>query len=149
MEIGVLDGENAKKMIEVAIQNFPPEKVEYYGFDFFIGASLHQVGERLKRTRCKFRLFKGDTIDTLPEAVKTLPKIDLIFIDGGKSYTEAESDWENSKILMHDGTAVFVHNYEFSGVRRMVDSIPEEQYQVEIIHPPFDSNTALIRKIQQ
>ena len=146
MEIGVLNGENARTMVEVAIRNFPPEEVEYYGFDFFNGYEYHEVEQKLKKTGCRFKLFKGDTVDTLPEAVKALPRMDLIFIDGGKSYTEARSDWENSKTLMHDGTAVFVHNYEFSGVRRMVDNISRDEYQVKIIHPRSDSDTALIKK---
>ena len=146
MEIGVLNGENAIAMIKVATQNFPPEKVEYYGFDLFDGSRFHQVAEDLEKTGCRFRLFKGDTVDTLPEAAKTLPKMDLIFIDGGKSYTEAKSDWENSKALMHDGTAVFVHNYGFPGVKRMVDSISRDEYQVKIIRPSSDSDTALIKR---
>ena len=146
MEIGVLNGENARTMVEVAIKNFPPEEVEYYGFDFFRGYSSHEVGQKLRGTGCKFKLFKGDIMDTLPKAVKALPKMDLIFIDGGKSYREANSDWENSKILMQDGTAVFVHNYYFSCVRRMVDNISRDEYQVKIIHAPSDSDTALIKK---
>jgi hypothetical protein len=47
---------------------------------------------------------------------------------------------------MHDRTAVFVHNIDFSGVRRMVDTISGEDYQVKIIHAPFDADTALIKK---
>jgi hypothetical protein len=35
MEIGVYNGENAVSMVETAIQIFPPQEVEYYGFDFF------------------------------------------------------------------------------------------------------------------
>ena len=146
MEIGVLNGENAKTMVEAVIQNFPPEEAEYYGFDFFNGSSLHEVEQKLEKIGCKFKLFKGDTADTIPRAVKTLHKMDLIFIDGGKSYAEAKSDWENSKTLMHDGTAVFVHNYYFPGVKRMVEGIPRDKYQVKIIHPPNDSDTALIKK---
>ncbi len=149
MEIGVFNGDNAETMIEMATQNSPPEEVEYYGFDFFSGANFRRVEQKLEKTRCKFKLFKGDTLDTIPEAVKTLPKMDLIFIDGGKSYAEAKSDWENSKTLMHDGTAVFVHNYEFPGVRKMVDNIPRDEYRVRIISSPSDSDTALIKKSQQ
>jgi len=40
MEIGVLDGENAKTMIENARKIFSPEEIEYYGFDFFSGSSF-------------------------------------------------------------------------------------------------------------
>lgn len=146
MEVGVLNGENARTMVEIAIQNFPPEEVEYYGFDFFSGPNFQRVEQKLERIGCKFKLFKGDTLETIPEAIKTLPKMDLIFIDGGKSYTEAKSDWENSRTLMHDGTAVFVHNYEFLGVRRMIDNIPKDKYHVKIISSPYDSDTALIKK---
>jgi predicted O-methyltransferase YrrM len=147
MEIGVLNGENAITMVKTAIQKSPPEEVEYYGFDFFSGHEFHEVGKKLEKTRCKFKLFKGDTIETLPTAVKTLPKMDLIFIDGDKSYTTAKSDWENSKTLMHDGTTVFVHNYEFSGVRRTVESISRDEYQVKIINVPSEGDIALIKKI--
>lgn len=146
MEIGVLNGDNAKTMVEAALFNVPPEEVEYYGFDFFRGSSYHEVRRKLQETGCKFTLFKGDTVDTFPQAVKTLPHMDVIFIDGGKSYREAKSDWENAKTLMHDGTAVFVHNYDFPGVGRMVDTISRDKYQVKIIRAPFDSDTAFITK---
>jgi len=146
MEIGVLNGENAKTMIEVAVRKVSPEEIEYFGFDFFDDFKFQQVRQKLEKTGCKFQLFKGDTTYTLPEVVKTLPKMDLIFIDGGKSYAEAKNDWEHSETLMHNETAVFIHNYYFSGVKRMVDNISREKYRVEIIHPPNDSDTALVKK---
>jgi len=145
MEIGVADGENARNMVRVAMQNFLPEEVEYYGFDLLEGNRMEQVREKLEETGCKFKLFKGDSVKTLPKVVKNLPKMDLIFIDGGHSYTTVKNDWENSKTLMHDETAVFFHNYDFSGPKRVVDSISREEYQVEIIHPPSDCDTALVQ----
>ncbi|MEM2885911.1 MAG: class I SAM-dependent methyltransferase [Thermoproteota archaeon] len=146
MEIGVLDGENARKMVEVAIKNAPVKDVEYYGFDFFDGSSFNQVRQKLGKAGCKFKLFKGDTVDTLPRAAKGLPKMDLIFIDGGKSYAEAKSDWEWSKTLMHDGTAIFIHNCYFPGVKRVVDEIPRDEFEVEILRPTDDSDTAMVKK---
>lgn len=146
MEIGVFNGDNARSMIETAIQNVPPSNVEYYGFDLFADHSSRQVRQKLEKTGCKFKLVEGNTLQTLPKAVKILPKMDLIFIDGGKSFSEAQSDWENSKTLMHDETAVFVHNYGFSGVRRMVDNIPRDKYHVRIIHTPSEGEIALVNK---
>ena len=146
LEIGVYNGENAKMMVETALQNASPNEVEYYGFDFFWHSRIQEVREKLSKTGCNITLVKGNTENTLPKTVRTLPKMDLIFIDGGKSYREAKSDWEHSKTLMHDGTAVFVHNYYFSGVRKMVDNISRDEYQVKIIHTPYDSDTALINK---
>jgi predicted O-methyltransferase YrrM len=149
MEIGVADGENARAMVMVALRNFSHEEVEYYGFDFFGGdndSRLEQVRQKLRETGCKFELFKGDSGETLPMEVKTLPKMDLIFIDGGHSYATVKSDWENSRSLMHDETAVFFHNYDFSGPRRAVDNISREEYQVKIIHPPSDYDTAFVKK---
>ena len=135
-------------MVEAAIQDIPSQKVEYYGFDFFSNNSTSRVGRRLDETGCRYRLYKGNTMDTFPEAAKTLPKMDLVFIDGGKSYREAMSDWENSALLMHDGTGVFIHNVGFSGVGKMVDEIPRDRYEVEIFNAPSEGSVALIRKKQ-
>ena len=85
-------------------------------------------------------------MDTVHEAAKTLETMDIIFIDGGKSFKEAWSDWEGSSKLMHEGTGVFVHNVDFSGVGKMVDSIPEDRYDVEVFYPRFEGKVALIRK---
>jgi predicted O-methyltransferase YrrM len=146
MEIGVYMGDNAVKMVETAIQNFPPNEVEYYGFDFFSYNSSLQVERKLKKTECKYRLFEGNTLDTLPEAVKFLPEMDLIFIDGGKSFTVAKSDWENSKLLMYDKTGVFVHNVDFSGVRNMVANVSRDKFQVELFYMPSEGEVAIIKK---
>jgi len=146
LEIGVYNGENAINMVETAIQNVPPQEVEYFGFDFFSYYSSSEVGRKLEKTGCKFKLYEGNTLETLPKAVKSLPEMDLVFIDGGKSFTVAVSDWENSKFLMHDGTGVFVHNAGFSGVRRMVENIPRDKYQVKIFRAPSEGLVALIKK---
>lgn len=146
MEIGVANGENARAMVKVAIRSFSPEEVEYYGFDYFEGNRMKQVRRKLEETGCKFKLFKGDSVETLPKATQTLPKMDLIFIDGGHSYETVKCDWENSRFLMHDATAVFFHNYGFSGVKRLIDNISREEYQVEIIHPPSDYSTAFVKR---
>ena len=146
MEIGVADGENGRTMVMVASRNFQAKEVEYYGFDMFGGKDDSQMNQKLEKTGCKFRLFKGDSAKTLPKVVKNLPLMDLIFIDGGHSYATVKSDWENAKSLMHDETAVFFHNYDFSGPKRVVDDISREEYRVEIIHPPRDYATALVRK---
>jgi predicted O-methyltransferase YrrM len=149
MEIGVADGENAKTMVMVASQNFPLYEVEYYGFDTFGGkddSQIRRVREKLEKTGCRFKFFKGDSVNTLPKVVKDLPLMDLIFIDGGHSYETVRSDWENSRFLMHQDTAVFFHNYDFSGVKTVVDSISREEHRVEILYPPGDYATALVKK---
>jgi predicted O-methyltransferase YrrM len=146
LEIGVYNGENARSMVKAAAKNAAPHEVEYHGFDFFSHYSASRVGRRLDETGCRYRLIEGDTMETLPEAVKTLPLMDIIFIDGGKSYRESVSDWENSSLLMHDGTGVFVHNVGFMGVGRMVEGISRDDYQVEIFYAPAEGSVALIRK---
>jgi hypothetical protein len=47
---------------------------------------------------------------------------------------------------MHNETAVFFHNYDFSGPKMVVDNISREEYQVKIIHPKSDYDTALVKK---
>ena len=147
MEIGVYTGENAVSMVETAMQKARvPQEVEYYGFDFFSRSGSDQVGRQLEELGCQFRLYEGNTLDTLPTSVESLPKMDLIFIDGGKSSMEAMSDWENCELLLHDGTGVFVHNVDFPGVHRMVDKVGRDKYQVEVFEAPSEGRVALITK---
>ncbi len=149
MEIGVADGENARSMVMVALRNFSPDEVEYYGFDLFgrvDDGRMELVRQKLKGTGCTFKLFKGDSMETLPREVETLPKMDVIFIDGGHSYATVKSDWKNSRSLMHNETAVFFHNYDFTGVSRVVDDISREEYLVKVIHPSSDPDTAFAKK---
>jgi predicted O-methyltransferase YrrM len=146
MEVGVYNGDNALSMIQAAIRMSPASEVDYYGFDFFSSYSTDRIKQKLGETGCKLFLFEGNTLDIVPGAAKTLPTMDLIFIDGGKSFQEAWSDWDASSKLMHEGTGVFVHNVGFSGVGRMVESIPRGSYDVEILRPRFEGKVALIRK---
>ena len=145
MEIGVYNGENAVSMIDTAVKIHPADEVEYYGFDFFSSYNTERIGKKLEALGCKYRLFKGNTMDTVPEAAKFLPLMDLVFIDGGKSYREAVSDWEGSSRLMHERTGVFVHNVGFSGVGRMVDDIPRIRFNVEIFHEQYEGRVARIK----
>jgi len=147
MEIGVFNGENAVNMIKTACKIHPASEVEYYGFDFFSYHTTQRIGQKLEELGCKYRLFEGNTLNTVPEAAKSLPVMDLIFIDGGKSFREAWSDWEGSSRLMDEGTGVFVHNVGFSGVGRMVDDIPRNKFSVEIFFPQYEGKVALIKRI--
>jgi predicted O-methyltransferase YrrM len=146
MEIGVFNGDNAKTMIQAVSQHVAPVDVEYYGFDFFHRSRFIEVQSKLAKMGCTVNLFKGDSTVTLPKVLHALPKMDVIFIDGGKTRAEASSDWNASQTLMHNRTAVFVHNYEFAGVRWMVDHISREAFQVTILYPPGDAATARITK---
>lgn len=145
MEIGVYNGENAISMIKSAIKNHPANEVEYYGFDFFNYYTTDRIREKLNKLGCKYKLFKGNTMYTIPESLKSLPMMDSIFIDGGKSYQEALSDWRSSSMLMHLGTGVFVHNVGFSGVGRMIDNIPQERFIVELFYAKYEGKVALIK----
>ncbi len=144
MEIGVYNAENAQTMIKTATKNHHPKEIEYYGFDFFEHYNIERISEILDKLGCKYELFKGNTIQTVSKAVETLPKMDIIFIDGGKSYKEAWSDWVNSSRLMHVDTGVFTHNVDFMGVGRMIENIPQDRYIVKTFYTPAEGKVALI-----
>ena len=89
--------------------------------------------ERLKKTGANIRLFKGNTRNVLPKVVKTLPKMDLIYIDGGHSYDVVKSDWINAKKLMHKHTVVVFHDYGIEeGVTRTVKEIDPKKYDITV-----------------
>jgi predicted O-methyltransferase YrrM len=133
-------------MIKTAKKAHSANEVEYFGFDFLSHYATERIGKKLEALGCKYNLFKGNTIDTIPEAVKSLPMMDLIFIDGDKSYNVAVSDWESSSRLMHEGTGVFVHNVGFYGIGRMIDDIPRTKYNVELFYPEYEGKVALIKR---
>jgi predicted O-methyltransferase YrrM len=146
MEVGVYNGENALRMVKTAIKHSPPSEVQYFGFDYFSYYSTDVLSRKLGRTGCIFKLFEGDTLETLPKIVNLLPKMDLIFIDGGKSFKVAHSDWENSRVLMHEKTGLFVHNVDFRGVNRMINHIPLDEYNVKIFYASSEGSVAQITK---
>lgn len=154
MEIGTWNGNHAAAMIETAKKHWLPEEIEYYGFDLFEDMNeetfktevskkpppITQVKERLEKTGAKISLHKGNTLHTLPKAVKNLPQMDFIFIDGGHSVETVRNDWEHSQQLMHDRTVVIFDDYwniDGSGCNKVVDSLCRDKFSVEIL-PPTD-----------
>lgn len=154
MEIGTWNGNHAAAMIETAKKHWLPEEIEYYGFDLFEDMneetfktevskkppSADEVKEKLEKTGAKISLHKGNTLHILPKAVKTLPKMDFIFIDGGHSLETVRNDWEHSRELMHGRTVVIFDDYwnmKGSGCNKIVDSLSKKDFSVEIL-PPTD-----------
>jgi predicted O-methyltransferase YrrM len=152
MEIGTWNGWHAEDMIRAATKYWPPDKVEYYGFDMFediddakISAEISKrpppqaaVEARLRATGARIQLLKGDTTATLPEATARLPPMDLIFVDGGHSYETVSSDWEHCRRLMHKNTVVLLDDYwgqEEAGTDRVVEEIDRSRYRVEVLDP--------------
>jgi len=146
MEIGVYNGDNAVSMVKSALRVCQPGEVLYVGFDFFSQYKREKVAERMEELGCRYRLFQGNTVDTLPSVIDSLPLMGIIFIDGGKSYPVASSDWEWSSRLMHDKTGVFIHNAGFRGVARVVKGISREVYHVDVFDEASEGKVALIKK---
>lgn len=147
MEIGVDKGNNAVTVIETAKEKLNIEDIKYFGFDYFENEKIFRnANGKLEDTGCNFRLFRGPSTKTLPEVVDELPMMDLIFIDGGKKYETVKSDLENSKKLMRDDTTIFVHNYEFDGVRKGVNEMTKNGFKTRIIDPENDYKTAVIKR---
>ena len=80
----------------------------------------------------------------MPKVVDGLPKMELIFIDGGHDYDTCKSDWENVKRLMHPGTSVFFHDYNIEGVRKTVDGIGDG-FSIERIYSGIGPPYALVK----
>lgn len=152
MEIGTWNGRHAVKMIKTAKKHWARAEIEYYGFDLFEEISrdtieaefskepfpLQRVKTKLERTGAKIRLFKGPTVYTLPGAIRDLPPMDFIFIDGGHSFETVRNDWEYAQEVMHDRTVVIFDDYwniKESGCNRLVDAIDGEKFSVEILAP--------------
>ena len=129
MEIGVFDGTSAVAMIKEAAKKVPEEEIHFYGFDLFeemtpqlrdeewsfqtnVVPTIAEVKQRLESaTRARITLFKGNSRKTLPEHIDSLPKMDLIYIDGGHTIETTRNDWQYSSKLMKDDTVVYFDDY--------------------------------------
>lgn len=147
MEIGVFNGKNAIRMLNIN----PDIKVNYYGFDLFEDLtskdferevaiqplSLKNVKNKLtEKTKANINLFKGDTTKLAKQDLTELPKMDLIFIDGGHSIETQWNDWLLVKDLMHARTIVIVDDYwnlPNSGCKFMLNKLDKQQYDVEAL----------------
>lgn len=155
MEIGIWKAKTSLKLINIAKQFHLNKEMEFYGFDLFetfnfqiikgegsdkvIPLSIEQVYNLLKVTGINIELFKGNTKKVMPEVVSKIPKMDLIFIDGGHSIETIASDWKNCKKLMYNSTVVVFDDYwdknNNRGCKRLIDSLDRKTFKVNILEP--------------
>lgn len=146
LEIGTNDGMNAVQIARSASRCNDP--VEYYGFDLFDGQQishrvressipsqpLDRVSEYLARNGLsKAYLVAGDSKETIPTHVASLPTMDLIFIDGGHSYETVSSDWWAVQPLIGEETVIFFDDYPNWGVGPVIDGLPRHLWTVELL----------------
>ena len=158
LEVGVWNGKRAMEMLTLARELSPNVSIKYYGFDLFeaLADAMYrdeiskkpptqaEVRALIETTGADAQLFAGNTLETLPKAIRELPKVDFMFIDGGHSYDTILSDWEACAELMHERTVVIFDDYwrnrDDHGAKRVVDAIDTTQYRVEVL-PIIDSFT--------
>lgn len=150
MEIGTWNGSHALQMIEETKKNFPPEEIEYYGFDLFelledkttleefakIPPTLETVRKKLEKTKAKVRLYEGFTKETLPKVVDELPKMDFVFIDGGHSIETIENDWKYVQKVINRETVVIFDDYwnrDDAGCKKIIENIDRTKFEVKIL----------------
>lgn len=130
LEVGVGTGDNAKYMMAAA-------RIRYYCFDILCWRDSAEAVRELAQLPNTY-IFVGDSKRIFSQVVRSLPVMDLIFIDGSHRYEEVKSDWENAKLLMGFGSVCFFHDYDGGkGVKRAVDEIGDG-WNVEILHPSKD-----------
>jgi predicted O-methyltransferase YrrM len=151
MEIGTWNGRRALQMIERAEAFHPAAEIEYYGFDLFElmtkevnkeelskkPPTQEEVKKLLSPTGARISLFQGFTQNTLPQVVGTLPKMDMIFIDGGHSLETIANDWNYSLQLMDKNTVVIFDDYYFDrddvGCKQIIEAIDPNEYEVRVL----------------
>ena len=151
MEIGVHWGNTAEAMIAAAAAT--GKTVHYHGYDLFREltdeemarerskqpASIDEVRARLTRTGAYINLYPGDTRHTLTAPYSGGP-MDLIFLDGGHSWSTIESDWNNLQRYIGPLTVVLLDDYYTDapgeiGCQRLVDSLDGETWVKDVLSP--------------
>jgi predicted O-methyltransferase YrrM len=157
LEVGTWKGEHAQRMIQTAQNVNNSKDIVYYGFDLWDDMDRNTfeyevakwppsqitVEERLNSTLATIYLYKGNTLQTLPNFIDDNPDIDidLIFMDGGHSFETCQSDWNNISKIVKENTIVLIDDYlvypdgtEPSwGSSKTVDSLDRNIWKVNIL----------------
>lgn len=157
MEIGTHNGGNAVMMIKAAAKKVSEEEIAYWGFDLFENLTeeirnkelsyptsdpMKKVKAKIqKATSAKVKLTKGNTKATLWES--KLPRMDLIYIDGGHSVETIRNDWTRAIELVKPSTGViFLDDYipdrDDMGCKFLCNEINESKTTFEVL-PVVDS----------
>lgn len=150
MEIGTWNGNNALQMIKQAKKNHSAYEIDYYGFDLFelldsktaseefalIPPTLNTVKHKLEKTKVSIHLYKGYTKDVFPKVISELPKMDLVFIDGGHSIETIENDWKYTQEVINEGTVVIFDDYwnrDDAGCKKIVENIDRTKFELKVL----------------
>ena len=153
LEIGTNTGTNAIAMIRQAAKKVPEDMINYYGFDLFEELNRELIDREFsfdrsgnaeevkkmieKNTKAKAHIFKGNTNITLPEYIKTLPMMDVVYIDGGHSIDTIENDWRYCQEVLSQGGIAFFDDYfpemPFIGCKVTIDKIDRSKFIVEVL----------------
>ncbi len=170
VEVGTWNGSRAIQMAEAAF-NAGVQTVTYVGFDTFEGgndraheghtkpdATYEHVAGRLdnysrlmNRTGREFnwKLFRGNSLETLPAAQKHVADATFAYIDGGHSYETTKSDYENLKhvpYIVFDDVIQLEEDGAPEGPRRVMAEIEGKQKH---IHTSQDGYIGLMQTISQ
>ncbi|MFN2565737.1 MAG: class I SAM-dependent methyltransferase [Gemmatimonadaceae bacterium] len=157
VEVGTWNGVHAKQMIQTAAIHHPVHTIKYLGFDLFEGLTdellrkelskrppaFEEVRRFLESTGADVRLFRGNTRETLPNAIDELREGDLFFIDGGHSVETIQSDWSAIERAMSRGATVIFDDYYMNepsevpglGCQTIVDALDRAMYDVTLLEP--------------
>ncbi len=155
MEIGTAKGIRALEMIRIAQKFHKAYQVEYFGFDIFEmmnkeifkkevskqPLTLKDLQKKLDITDAKVKLFSGFTEQTMPSVISKLPKMDLVFIDGGHSIETIENDWKYTQKVMDKNTIVIFDDFwsgkwgqrKDAGCQNLVNKLDKSIYNVKIL----------------
>jgi len=120
--------EKQKDTLESAIQEVCQDLVP---------RNTKSVEAKIKQyTKAEVSLFKGNTKKTLPATVDNLPKMDVIYIDGGHSIETTRNDWKYAQRLMDKHTIVYFDDYNdempFIGSHFIVGEL-SSKYSAEVM----------------
>lgn len=109
LEIGLNGGHSAENFIQCC-----PNLKKFVSFDISMHDYTPVAVEYFYRTyKEKFEFVQGDSNVTVPQYAQDFPdeKFDLIYIDGGHTYETCLNDIMNCKAFAHEGTTVWIDDY--------------------------------------
>jgi hypothetical protein len=123
LEMGVGDGQQALRWIEVAKIASPGEEIRYVGLDPFEGRSpadgpglsFKDAHQLLRGQGVNVKLVPGDPAESLIRTANSLGKIDILLLPSSLDTPECSRLWFFIPRLLHENSLVFVEHLSEDG----------------------------------
>jgi predicted O-methyltransferase YrrM len=130
VEIGSCDGRSLIAIAQ-ALEDNGAENAKIYVFDILEVGNETSLFENVEKSGLKrfIDITIGNSVETVPEKLKTIPMLDFTFIDGDHHYEFVSQDFENIYNHTNKGGLILLHDTNWLDGCRQINGEIQAKYR--------------------